>query len=315
MRLLIPVAVAAVSVSFMISQEGETPDQVVQGRYDAANGEFIEGVGACEISVTEVSCWDMHGARSKELEDQLQASLLSYGGNEIGFRFRMKNRVLAIRKSPGSSLSVMRVGGNYTQRQYPGPEGRAQFYSVALDPKDKTTSMLVSRHLPNAVKAFDVPFREGTQRVGAVDLIVGRSAPVDPRTMPGMMMPMPVDMSQFKVWSIPMQLPKVDASQRIAYAITPLDSDRRPILYVDKKGNPVSGVKMLESMDRQGTLASGFSPVSKDYAPVMFSAGFPVAGGAETYRSNINPAKIAFLRFSGSRNELIQINGFPLDPH
>jgi hypothetical protein len=312
MRTFAAIAFSVISLSAVAFQDNTPPDRVVQRVYVGPGDERVEGLGACSVTATDVSCWDMDGAKSTDLEDQLKAYLLTQS-SDVSFKFRKKNRYLAIRKS-GSSISLARAGGEYIQRQFSSGEDRPQFLGIAVEPNVTTSSLLISMQRMNVAPPVEFPFREGVHRVAGFEVTLGKAAPMDPRTMPNRYYVQATpNGDQFKFWNVPIQMSKRDPADPTMIYLSPLDSARRPIAYVDKKGEVISSVKYLES-PRSNPNLSGYPVISKDYAQAVFQGGYSYTGTAMLHQTNINPSRIGYLRATVARSESVLIEGFPLDP-
>jgi hypothetical protein len=315
MRTFAAIAFSVISLSAVAFQDTTPPDRVVQRVYIGPGAERVEGLGACEVTTTDVSCWDMDGKKSTDLEDQLKAYFLTQT-SEVAFKFRKKNRFLAVRKAGNAHVGFTRAGGEHIYRQFSSGDDRPQFLSIAVEPSLTTTSLLLTIPRQNIAPEIDFPFREGKHVVGSFEVSVGKAAPLDPKAMPNRFYNnygTQGDMTAFKAWTVPLEVVKLDPKDRRQVAISPVDSSKRPIAYVDKKGEIASGVKYLEST-RNNPNPMGYPVASKDYAQAYFQPGYPGAGGASLYQTNISPSRIGFLRVKLSLSETVLIEGFPLDP-
>jgi hypothetical protein len=97
------------------------------------------------------------------------------------------------------------------------------------------------------------------------------------------------------------------------------DSEKQPILYVDRKGNPVSPVTYLSDPEpdniynRIGFLQPTREKTLHKYVKSVFIPLQTVAG-VTTYLTNIDPSKIGLLQISTFTKKVVQFAEIPLDP-
>ncbi|HWA84160.1 MAG TPA: hypothetical protein VG820_12025 [Fimbriimonadaceae bacterium] len=306
--------VAFAGASGIALQASDSFDATVSRTYQG-DGLKFQGIGVCEVRPDKVSCWNMDGAADPDLTKQVDDYYRTNANAEISFRFGRKNRLLVVAKQPSREINVnyQSVGGNYAAMAGYSQNGLPfDLVNMAADASQSEVGIVVNLYgLPGPTPVV-VPFKKGeTATYGGVQIEVGAYTPVKPEegTNP---YGLPTSGKNCRVvLGTESQGTRVSA---YGYSYSALDGQGKPIRYVDKNGEPVSDMKVLEDASpATNPRFPGASPSSK-YPSAHFQAGSPSTAGATSFYTNVNPARIGSLKIYASSQKRILINGFPLDP-
>jgi|GEM_PF-3368735 len=315
-------ALAALPLVLVVQEP--KPDETVAKRF--TRGDFVvEGLGVCAIGESEVSCWDMDGRRSPSLTEQIRAGLLGRGNNDMSFRFGKKNRYLVVRRSASQPSASYQVNGQYSNNfsfDYSSNGPVVELLRLSADSADTEATVTAMIHGLEPGRTIDLPLRVGERvqfegsefEVGPSEEIKVGPAPAQPNVPP----------RWGKQWRI--YLGQGEANRYGNFNLVPVGADNKPIIYVDKKGDPVSAVEFLRAMPKPDAARNSAVNFGRWYPgmPVDPNAKYQevrllmnseqTVRGATTVVSNVNPRYIRALRFSATPTRRVAITGFPLDP-
>ncbi|MEZ0326136.1 MAG: hypothetical protein ACAH95_09530 [Fimbriimonas sp.] len=293
----------------------QAPDVTVDKMYEG-EGAKIEGVGVCSITPDSVSCWDMSGTPAPQLSERIRSYYLGQSQQEVSFRIGKKNRHLIVRSSGAyASLEGANEGERMTSNQMnysSGDEPVLHWVGVAVEPDKTTGSIRATLHNLPGPSPIDIPFAKGAKGTYdgvTLELASWTEAKKEQRPPLGYI-GNGGPSTEGKLWRI---IYAVSQPNRY-FTYSPLGKDRKPIQYVDDKGQPVSGVKYLEEnpTSNRGSFPAQ-QPTTSKYRPVYFQFTGAAADGAMAVTTNIDPTYIGAVKVSSTRTKVIQINGFPLD--
>jgi hypothetical protein len=300
-----------------VAAQIQTPPDVTVSRVYEADGVKVEGVGVCDITSQKVSCWNMDGAEDAGLSQRVSNFFLSSYGNEVSFRFGRKNRWLVLRKAmPAGNSGNFQFNGNYASGIQVYDQGTPvlELVRISLESPEKEAAISMSLYGLAGPPAVSLPFKTGEKATyDGVEIQIGASQSVKPAP-PGQ--PFSMGARTGKQWSVVIGLERPAGSQANApFSFELLGKDSKPIRYVDKNGEPVSDLKVLE--ESQGNLPGRSYPgssINAKYSAASFTTGSPSTVAAMTAYTNVDPSRIGALRLSSSRQKNVLITGFPMDP-
>ena len=307
MRPAISLIVSAVGILVVQSQVPDSTHFVVNKTFEN-DGRTITGLGACNVTADSVSCWDMDGVPNAILTDRVKAQLLARNGNETGFVFQKKNRVLLIRSDKFDNISYS-IGDLHSYSNSFDGDQHTQMIRIAAEPDINTVG--ITARIYNFLTPEPKTIRFGEGAITGFEgqtITLGKpskySAPVE---TPGMS---PLAGPQ---WAVPVSI-KSTGTPLNGIQMSVFDKDSSQIYYVDKSGNPVSSLVVASESPTPDQFGNRLPRTSGKYRPVTFNSNGRTVGDVTVYVTNVNPDKIASLKLSMTIPAEVVINGFPLDP-
>lgn len=282
------------------------------------DGIQITGVGACEISPSTVACWNMDGEPDALLTGQVKA-YAEDSNRYFNFSYRMKNRYLLVTRSTQQGNISIRPASNSSGQtssflRQNGEE--TVMLGVAVPDSQKVGDVMADAYQLPGPPPVTVAFKEGAEAdYSGIHFHVGPWKTWKPSSQTPAFNPygQPLTGPQ---WSVTLGQERTRGPGPLAPNITfeVLDKEGKPIHYVDRKGQPVSDVKVLSETTPSSVPQFGNQGLNAAYPQAMFFASGISNAGASLMLTNVNPAQIGSLRISGWRQLRILIQGFPLDP-
>jgi hypothetical protein len=318
-RVIVSSVALAAAFGLAFQMQGRPPDKEVVGTYVTGAGDKIGLLGVCIVAPDKIDCWDRDGARSPSLTHRVEG-YCERDQLEVPFKFGKKNRLVVFDGVPPQVYSFEQADGSYLNTfrlQYGADDGVRAAY-LADPPDDKVGGVVMG--VPLKTPDIEIPLKLGAQAsVDGQTIEVAAIRAGAPRSQSSRynraIDSMPV---RGKRWTIILTRSS-DRAAGFGGSYTPLDRNREPIRYVDMSGQPLSAVDYLalggSSNDPDFSAGQANSQTSERlpcaWAHVTTQNGLPEA---IQLVSNVDPAKIDFLRFSYQKQERVLFKDIPLDP-
>jgi hypothetical protein len=308
----------------VLAQGAKGPDVTVAKRYVSDLGFTIEGLGACAITPDTVQCWDMEGRADSDLSERIRAYYLVNQHAQITFRFGRKTRYLVVRSSrSGFGVNFQNANGSHlsaTSFSNSGEGPAIQWVRVEAEKEAKEASVIAQLGDVAPPNRVEIPFKAGQRaNVVGIQIEVGRVAD-EPKKKDAPPQGTFSGGNAFRgfgiegrAWNVVMGIER-GGSQAALGGFDVIGLDGRLIAYVDRKGNPVSGVEYLRANPGGYPTSPPSEGRPNPYINAVFQSTGWQAAGASIYQTNVNPAKIGALRVTATLTQQVQITDFPLDP-
>lgn len=268
--------------------------------WEGRAGQKLEVAGVCSISESNLECWSPHGKSDPDLSLLMRRLLSAKDAPNVPFRYGCKTRYLILRTvGDFSTISESPAGTTLTQITLPDDRG-AHYQMVRVSPGDGDTETSVRCRISKPDLDLDLRCRAGAKgEIGGMAVLVGPIGKLDPEDAA----PMAVTGVPSAWWSIRVSTTSGD-STACHYTLTPLDSARRPIRFVDPSGKPVKS----DPKSAAGAVPPGVVAFTWWWLP-----GVDGVPNAADWYSCANPAYIAYLKVTKLEYQPIMLEHIPLD--
>jgi hypothetical protein len=316
------IACSVMSQGFAQEDKPTTPQAIqAESKYKDREGFEVEIIGIAKITPEKVDCWDLKGKSLPSLADEIVTYLSRYHNVTFTVQSGMKNRYLVYRQSAGPQDSRWKVEGQ--ERSQYGNWKNAQGQDIgmvwiAVEPSLKQVAPSVGLATKQGA-SIDMLFKLNQEfRINEYRYALDKVSELKLTDLPHR------DEAQTyrgSSWSFHFNRTMDAQGDHWLTACVPLAVDKKPIEYVDLKGNPVSKKTFLSDPDNTDRFYQDGYVMGQDakndekhrYMKVMLHLGSWGAKDVSLY-SNVKPSSIGYIRFYYQTRYFVQFAPVPLDP-